>query len=89
MIRTRVIVSGTVQGVFFRDSCRRQAMEHQVNGWVRNLLDGSVEAVYEGAPEAVQAMVEWTRHGPPKASVTRVDLYEEQPEGLAGFAVRS
>ncbi len=88
MIRVRVIVSGTVQGVFFRDSCRQQAVAHQVDGWVRNLPDGSVEAVFEGSPDAVEAMLDWTRHGPPKASVTRVDVHKEAPEGLNGFAVR-
>ena len=88
MIRVRVVVSGTVQGVFFRDSCRRQAVAHQVNGWVRNQVDGSVEAVFEGAPHAVGAMIDWTRHGPPKASVTHVDVHDEAPEGLNGFEVR-
>ena len=91
MIRVRVVVSGTVQGVSFRDGCRRQAAAHQVNGWVRNLPDGSVEAVFEGSPDAVEAMLDWTRHGPPMASVTRVDVYKEAPapEGLNGFTVRS
>jgi acylphosphatase len=88
MIRTRVVVSGTVQGVFFRDTCRRQATQHQVNGWVRNLPDGRVEAVFEGEPAAVNAMVEWSRVGPPRASVTHVDVHEESPEGVEGFAVR-
>jgi acylphosphatase len=89
MIRVRVVVSGTVQGVFFRDSCRRQAVELRVNGWVRNLLDGSVEAVFEGAPEVVGKMVEWAHHGPPRASVAHVDVLEEPYEGLTGFEVRS
>ena len=89
MIRVRVIVSGTVQGVFFRDSCRRQAVEHRVDGWVRNLADGGVEAVFEGGPAAVEAMVDWARHGPPRALVERVDVYDEPHEGLAGFAVRA
>lgn len=88
MIRVRVIVSGTVQGVFFRDSCMRRAVEDRVNGWVRNLADGSVEAVFEGEPEAVDAMIDWSRHGPPRASVARVEVHEEPPEGLDGFAVR-
>lgn len=88
MIRARVIVSGTVQGVFFRDSCRREAVQNQVNGWVRNLADGRVEAVFEGTAAAVGAMVEWSRVGPPRAMVTHVDVREESPEGAEGFAIR-
>lgn len=88
MIRIRVIASGRVQGVFFRDSCRREAVDRAVGGWVRNLADGRVEAVFEGAPEAVGAMVEWARHGPPSASVTGVDVFEESPEGTDVFEVR-
>jgi acylphosphatase len=88
MVRIRVIASGTVQGVFFRDSCRREAAERGVGGWVRNLADGSVEAVFEGVPEAVEAMAGWARKGPPAASVTALDVYEEPPEGLRGFEVR-
>lgn len=86
--RTRVVVSGTVQGVCFRESCRHEAVESRVSGWVRNLADGRVEAVFEGAPEAVDAMVEWTHHGPPQASVTHVDVREEPSEGVTGFVVR-
>ena len=58
---------------------------------MHNLPDGSVEAVFEGSPDAVEAMLDWTRHGPPMASVTRVDVYKEAlaPEGLNGFTVRS
>lgn len=86
--RARVVVSGTVQGVYFRDSCRREAVALRVDGWVRNLPDGRVEAVFEGAPDAVDAMVEWTHHGPPQASVTHVDVRPEPSEGIAGFEVR-
>lgn len=89
MIRVRVIASGTVQGVFYRDSCRREAVARGVGGWVRNLPDGGVEAVFEGAPDAVGAMVEWARQGPPAASVTGLDVHEESAEGLDGFQVRS
>ena len=89
MIRVRVIASGTVQGVFFRDSCRREAVARGVAGWVRNLADGSVVAVFEGAPEAVEAMVEWARQGPPAATVTDLDVYRESTtEGLDAFEVR-
>ena len=89
MIRVRVIAAGTVQGVFYRDSCRREAVARQVGGWVRNLADGNVEAVFEGTPEPVAAMVEWARQGPPAATVTGLDVYEETPEGVSGFEVRA
>ncbi|MGW7006361.1 acylphosphatase [Streptomyces sp. NPDC054933] len=88
MIRKRVIVSGEVQGVFFRDTCRRTALEHGVAGWVRNLPDGTVEAVFEGAPDAVEQMVSWARQGPPLAIVDRVLVYDEEPQGLNGFEIR-
>ncbi|MEV6564736.1 acylphosphatase [Streptomyces kronopolitis] len=88
MIRRHVVVSGTVQGVFFRDSCRQLAVEHAVAGWVGNRPDGTVEAVFEGAPERVATLLDWVREGPPLASVDTVTVQEEEPEGLTGFAVR-
>jgi acylphosphatase len=88
VVRLRVLVSGTVQGVFFRDTCRRVAVEHGVAGWVRNLPDRRVEAVFEGTVEPVRRCVDWTRHGPPQATVTQVDVHDEPPEGLSGFAIR-
>jgi acylphosphatase len=88
VVRKRVVVSGHVQGVFFRDTCRRQALAHGVAGWVRNLPDRRVEAVFEGGADPVQRLVEWARHGPGEATVTHVDVRDEQPEGLTGFAVR-
>ncbi|SFC82138.1 acylphosphatase [Streptomyces aidingensis] len=88
MIRKRVVVSGRVQGVFFRDSCRSEAIVHRVAGWVRNLPDGSVEAVFEGEPEAVSRLVEWSRRGSPSARVDNVRESEEEPEGLAAFDIR-
>ncbi|HZT67968.1 MAG TPA: acylphosphatase [Acidimicrobiales bacterium] len=84
----KVTVRGTVQGVGFRETCRHQADRQGVAGWVRNLSDGAVEAVFEGAADAVSAMVEWCRHGPPWAEVTDVELVEEQPQGEPGFRVR-
>lgn len=84
----RVVVFGQVQGVFFRDTCRRTAIERQVAGWVRNLPDGSVEAVFEGEPDAVRGMVDWTRRGPARARVRTVEVYDEEPEGRTGFAIR-
>ncbi len=88
MIRRRVVVHGTVQGVFFRDTCRREASRHGVNGWVRNRPDGAVEAVFEGTVDGVGSMISWTRQGPPSAQVERVETAEEPFEGLAGFGVR-
>jgi acylphosphatase len=88
VIRKRVLVSGDVQGVFFRDTCRRMARDHGVAGWVRNLPDQRVEAVFEGAPDAVDRLVRWAGHGPPQARVAAVEVRDEDPEGLSGFAIR-
>lgn len=87
-VRRRVVVTGQVQGVFYRDSCRREARSRGVAGWVRNSPDGSVEAVFEGAPDAVEAMVAWARVGPPHATVNDLTAHDELPEGLSGFTVR-
>jgi acylphosphatase len=84
----RVVVHGDVQGVFFRDTCSRQAQSVGVVGWVRNGVEGTVEAVFDGEPEAVDQMVTWCRSGPPRASVERVDVSDEQETGLAAFEVR-
>ena len=67
--RVHVFVSGMVQGVFFRQKTKRQAESLGVNGWVRNLPDGRVEAVFEGEEEAVKALVEYCHHGPSSARV--------------------
>ena len=88
VIRKRVVVSGHVQGVFFRDSTRREATRRGVAGWVRNRGDGAVEAVFEGAPAEVQALVEFCSSGPRGAYVDAVTASDEEPEGLTGFAVR-
>jgi acylphosphatase len=77
-----------VQGVFFRDSTRREAERRGVSGWARNTLDGTVECVFEGSADAVEGMVEFVRRGPGHSSVDRVDVVEEDPEGLPGFSVR-
>lgn len=87
-IRRRVVVHGEVQGVFFRDSTAKEAGERGVAGWVANRGDGAVEAVFEGEPDAVEALVTFCRDGPRKADVERVDVEEEDPEGLSGFDVR-
>ena len=81
-------MSGHVQGVWFRESCRREADERGVAGWVRNRADGAVEAVLEGQESAVAQVVAWCRMGPPRAVVTGVDVVEETPEGLTSFRVR-
>jgi acylphosphatase len=83
-----VIVHGRVQGVFFRDSMRERARAHGVSGWVRNRRDGTVEAVLEGPPEAVERVVRFSETGPPSAHVDHVEVLEEPPEGLHGFAVQ-
>jgi acylphosphatase len=86
--RKRVIVSGRVQGVFFRDTTRRRAESAGVAGWVRNTPEGAVEAVFEGDPAAVDELVDFARRGPSRAEVASVEVIEEEPEGLEGFAVR-
>jgi acylphosphatase len=88
VVRRRVVVSGRVQGVWYRGTCRRVAVGHGVTGWVRNLRDGRVEAVFEGAPDDVERLVRWAGEGPEQAVVTAVDVHEEPPEGLTGFEVR-
>lgn len=88
MVRARVVVHGLVQGVWFRDSCVRQACDAGVSGWVRNRSDGTVEAVFEGPIEDVARCVSWCRMGPPRAEVTGIDVSEEPPEGLQGFVRR-
>jgi acylphosphatase len=87
-IRRHATVYGDVQGVFFRDSTRRQARAQGVGGWVRNRPDGSVEAVLEGPPDAVQRMLQFLTDGPPHARVERVEVNEEEPEGLRAFEIR-
>ena len=88
MIRRRVVVHGRVQGVFFRDSTRRLAQQHGIVGWVRNNRDGTVEAVFEGRTDDVQRLVRFVHEGPRGAEVERVEVVDEEPEGLAGFSVR-
>lgn len=87
-IRKRVEVQGRVQGVFFRDSCAREARALGVAGSVRNRGDGAVEAVFEGDPDAVAKMVAWCGHGPPRAEVTSVHAEDEPPRGDRWFSVR-
>jgi acylphosphatase len=79
------VVAGRVQGVWFRESCRREAEARGVAGWVANRADGTVEAVFEGGEPAVAEVIAWCRIGPPRADVTGVHVTQEQPEGLVGF----
>ncbi len=88
MIRRRVVVHGHVQGVFFRETTRRLADQHRVAGFVRNAPDGTVEAVFEGEPDAVERLVDFARHGPRGAVVERVEVFDEEPESVHGFSVR-
>jgi acylphosphatase len=88
LIRRRVVVGGRVQGVWFRQSTREHARSNGVAGWVRNLPDGTVEAVLEGPPDAVQTLVRFCGTGPARARVDRIDQHDESPEGLSGFEIR-
>ena len=87
-IRRRVVVHGRVQGVFFRGSTQEEARRAGIDGWVRNLPDGAVEAVFEGEAAAVERLEAYCRRGPPWAQVMRVEITEEVPEGEQGFRVR-
>jgi len=87
-IRRRVRVFGRVQGVWFRDATRRRAHALRVAGWVRNREDGSVEAVFEGPPDRVEAAVAFCRTGPPGARVAHLECRDEAPEGLTDFTIR-
>lgn len=87
-VRRRVVVRGRVQGVYFRQSCRATAEDAGVAGWVRNRSDGTVEAVLEGEPAAVERVVAWCGRGPRAALVAGVDVVDEPVEGLTGFRVR-
>lgn len=87
MIRRRVTIHGLVQGVYFRDTVRRQASARGVSGWARNESNGSVEIVLEGDAGAVDALVELCRTGPRGARVDRVEVVDEEPEGLTGFGI--
>lgn len=88
VIARKVVAYGHVQGVFFRDSCRREAERVGVTGWVSNEPDGSVAAVFEGVADAVDAMIDWMRIGPPRADVERIEVGETSPSGLLRFHVR-
>jgi acylphosphatase len=87
-IRVRVRVGGRVQGVWFRQSTAAEARLIGVDGWVRNLPDGRVEAVFEGRPDAVTAALDYMARGPEAAVVDEVETLPEDPTGERGFTVR-
>jgi acylphosphatase len=86
--RVHVYVSGQVQGVNFRGATQEEAERLGLNGWVRNLQDGRVEAVFEGDPETVRKMIDWCESGPSSADVDDVTVEQEEPAGESGFEVR-
>ena len=89
VVRARCVFHGRVQGVFFRANCEADARRRGLRGWVRNLDDGTVEAVFEGPRAEVEAAIKWNRESQPRARVTKVDVRWEPPEGeSAGFEVR-
>ncbi len=73
-VRAHILVKGRVQGVFFRENTQREAHQHHVSGWIRNLPDGDVEAVFEGETENVEALIDFCKVGPPRARVTQVEV---------------
>ena len=87
-IRVRAVVTGRVQGVWFRDSCQEAARAVGVRGFVRNRADGAVEAEFEGPEAAVERMIAWCRTGPPRARVDAVDTERIATIGEPGFRVR-
>jgi acylphosphatase len=87
-VRAHVLVSGRVQGVYYRATTRETARERGIDGWVRNLDDGRVEAVFEGDREAVDEMVAWCHSGSPRAEVEDVEVTYGDPEGIEGFEIR-
>lgn len=86
-VAKKVIVSGSVQGVFFRDTCRRVAEENDVAGSASNLPDGRVEIHLEGEPEAVDRVIDWCRKGTEYAHVDAVEVSSEEPSGRSGFII--
>ncbi|MEA2499133.1 MAG: acylphosphatase [Actinomycetota bacterium] len=86
-VRKRALVSGRVQGVFYRDTCRRVASERDVAGSAENLAGGAVEVILEGEPEAVDDVLAWCRTGTSGSHVQNVEVTDETPQGLRGFRV--
>jgi len=88
MKRARVRIYGKVQGVWFRAHTKEMAEKLSIKGWVRNMPDGSVEAVFEGDDKSLEKMIEWCHHGPPLARVTKVEIKYEEPKGEKEFRIR-
>lgn len=88
-VRAHVWVAGRVQGVYFRAFAEDEAAFRKVAGWIRNAPDGRVEAVFEGSPEAVEAMIRWCRRGSPASDVSGVEVAWETVRGETGFRVRA
>lgn len=86
-VRAHVLIAGRVQGVGYRFSTQDMALLLKLDGWVRNLRSGQVEAVFEGNPEQVEEMIRWCHQGPPHAVVNQVTVDYEPPEGLQGFEI--
>jgi acylphosphatase len=84
----KVVVTGRVQGVFFRDACAREARAQGVAGWVRNRDDGAVEAWFEGRPQAVKNLLAWCRQGSARARVDSVERHDTDPAGLEDFRIQ-
>ena len=87
-IAARVLIYGRVQGVFYRASTQEQAQIKQVKGWVRNLPDGRVEALFQGTAATVEAMIQWCHQGPPGARVRKVDVEYEEVQDIQGFEIQ-
>ncbi|MCD6331177.1 MAG: acylphosphatase [Thermoplasmata archaeon] len=87
MKRAHVRIYGKVQGVWFRANTKEMADKLGIKGWVRNVPDGSVEAVFEGDDEAVEEIIKWCHHGPPLARVDRVEVSYEEPKGEKDFRI--
>jgi acylphosphatase len=88
VVRVRLVITGRVQGVWYRDSCKKRARVESVGGWVRNRIDGAVEAEFEGPEPAVARMIAWCREGPRRARVENVAVEELKPTGERVFRVR-
>jgi len=88
-VRAHILISGRVQGVFFRSETQDEAVRHGLTGWVRNLPDGRVEAVFEGEKDKVDSLIEFCRRGPPGARVTRVEVtWGDYTGEFKGFSIR-
>jgi len=87
-VRAHVIISGRVQGVYYRAKAREQAIAMELTGWIKNTPDGKVEGIFEGEQEDVIKMIDWCRQGPPRASVSDLEIEWEEPRGdFSGFII--